>query len=74
MAELVQHEENGLLFRVGDPTDLGQQLQRLIDEPDLLLRLKKGISSVKRVEQEITELIEIYESLTTDQSPDTRIP
>jgi len=71
MAELVQHEENGLLFRVGDPTDLGRQLQRLIDEPDLLPRLKKGIGPVKRVEQEITELIEIYESLATDQAPGT---
>ena len=46
-------------------------LQRLIDEPDLLPRLQESIVPVKRVEQEITELIEICESLATDQSPGT---
>jgi glycosyltransferase involved in cell wall biosynthesis len=66
MAELVQHEQNGLLFRVGDPADLARQLQRFIDEPELLPRLRKGIGPVKRVEEEITELIEVYQSLVTD--------
>jgi glycosyltransferase involved in cell wall biosynthesis len=65
MAELVQHEKNGLLFRVGDPDDLARQLQRLIDEPELLPRLQRGIGPIKTVEQEVAELIQIYHSLVT---------
>ena len=42
-------------------------LQRLIDEPDLLPRLQESIVPVKRVEHEITELIEIVQSLVTSK-------
>lgn len=35
MAELVQHEVNGLLFRHRDASDLARQMQRLADDPAL---------------------------------------
>ncbi len=39
MAELVAHEENGLLFRHRDPEDLARQMQRLADDPAFAARL-----------------------------------
>ncbi|MCK6524057.1 glycosyltransferase [Myxococcota bacterium] len=39
MAELVQHEQNGLLFKFRDPIDLAVQLQRLGDDPELAAAL-----------------------------------
>jgi glycosyltransferase involved in cell wall biosynthesis len=66
MAELVQHERNGLVFRVGDPASLARQLQRLMDEPELLPRLQKGIGPVKTMKEEITELTEVYRGLVTE--------
>jgi glycosyltransferase involved in cell wall biosynthesis len=42
IAELVRHNHNGLLFAVDDAQDLARNLQRLLDEPDLLARLRKN--------------------------------
>jgi len=63
MAELVRDGENGLLFTPGDPGSLAHQLQRLLDEPQLLPALRAGIRPVKRVTQEIDELEAIYQQV-----------
>jgi glycosyltransferase involved in cell wall biosynthesis len=63
MAELVEHNENGLLFRKGSIEGLTEQLQRLLDEPTLLPRLQSGIRAVPTVEEEMATLISVYESL-----------
>lgn len=60
MAEAVIHEVNGLLFERGDIDGLAVQLQRLVNEPDLLKKLSAGIPPVKRIEEEAAELEEIY--------------
>ncbi|HID62389.1 MAG TPA: glycosyltransferase [Anaerolineae bacterium] len=60
LAELVEHEVNGLLFRMGDATDLACQLQRIVDQPALLESLRKGIQPVNTVEEELAELFQIY--------------
>lgn len=39
MAELVHHQVNGLLFRHRDAAALAVEMQRLVDDPDLALRL-----------------------------------
>lgn len=39
MAEYVRHEENGLLFAHRDAGDLAEQMQKLIDRPELCPRL-----------------------------------
>ena len=39
MAEYVRHEVNGLLFQHRSPTSLGEQMQRLADDPSLPTRL-----------------------------------
>lgn len=67
MAELVDYEVNGLLFRPGDVTDLARQLQRLVDDPDLLSSFRARIGPVKSVDQEMRELFEIYHRVLRDQ-------
>jgi len=59
-AEYVIHNENGLLFEKGDVADLTAQLQRLIDEPGLVAKLRAGIPRVKPIEQEMRELSDLY--------------
>ncbi|MXY19940.1 MAG: glycosyltransferase family 4 protein [Dehalococcoidia bacterium] len=39
MAEYVHHERNGLLFSHRDTDSLAQQMQRLVDDPQLAIRL-----------------------------------
>ncbi len=60
MAELVQHEQNGLLFDLNDEASLARQLQRLITEPELLPKLRAGIKPVKSIAEEMQELETIY--------------
>jgi glycosyltransferase involved in cell wall biosynthesis len=60
MAEMVRHGVDGLLFRVGDPQDLAARLWELVENPDLLSRLRAGIPPVWTLEQEFIEMMEIY--------------
>lgn len=68
MAELVQHETNGLLFAPGDPADLSRQLRRLLEEPELLGRLRAGIMPVKGSADEMDELEAIYRSVVSERA------
>ncbi len=60
MAEAVEHEVSGLLFERNDSNDLARQLSRVVDEPGLLKKLRSGIPAVKRTEEEVEELEQIY--------------
>jgi glycosyltransferase involved in cell wall biosynthesis len=66
MVELVHHDENGLLFETNNAHGLKEQIQRLLDEPQLLEQLRSGIQPVKSVEDEIDELVEIYQSVSVN--------
>lgn len=63
MAEMVSDEVNGLLFERGNVSDLARQLRRLVDEPELIRRLKLGIPRVKTVDEEVDQLEKIYREL-----------
>lgn len=63
MAELVQDNENGLLFEAGNSMDLQDKIRRVVENPGLLQKLKTGIPPVKTVATEMDELEEIYGSL-----------
>ena len=69
MAELVQDDVNGLRFAPGDASSLATGLQRLLDDPELLPRLKTGIQPVKSVAEEMTELQEIYQTVVHGSRP-----
>lgn len=60
MAELIEHDKSGLLFELNDSDDLSLQLSRLVDEPDLLEKLKAGIPYVKTEDEEVTEIFNQY--------------
>jgi GT2 family glycosyltransferase/glycosyltransferase involved in cell wall biosynthesis len=58
--EFVRHDLNGLLFSPGDAADLARQLRRLREEPDLLPRLRAGISPVRAFPDDLAATIARY--------------
>jgi GT2 family glycosyltransferase len=60
MAEMVRDGVDGLLFPAGDPAALAAAVRRLIDEPDLLARLRAGIRRPMAIEQDAAWLREVY--------------
>jgi glycosyltransferase involved in cell wall biosynthesis len=70
MAELVQHEHNGLRFTLGDAASLAGQLNRLLTEPDLLPQLRAGIEPVKTVAEETDALEAIYREVLAARTGD----
>jgi glycosyltransferase involved in cell wall biosynthesis len=65
MAELIEHDVNGLLFELNDAGDLARQLARLVDEPGLIDRLRANAPAVKTSEQESVELARLYGELVS---------
>jgi glycosyltransferase involved in cell wall biosynthesis len=63
MAELVRHQENGLLFEPGDSTKLAEQIQLLLESPALREKFSKPIESVKNLQIEMDELEKIYKQV-----------
>jgi glycosyltransferase involved in cell wall biosynthesis len=66
MAELVDDEVNGLRFAPGDASSLAKKLRQLIDEPELLTRLKNGVEPIKCLSAEMGELQGIYHSVASE--------
>jgi glycosyltransferase involved in cell wall biosynthesis len=64
IVDLVHDGVDGLLFQVGDSTDLQRQLQRLIDEQELLPYLRANIERPRSVADEMAQLAMIYSSIT----------
>jgi glycosyltransferase involved in cell wall biosynthesis len=69
MSYIIQPEVNGLLFRCGDSADLASKLQRCLEEPDLLPRLREGIEPVKSIDEEMREIERIYFSVLESRQP-----
>ncbi len=58
--DFVFDETNGLLFHPGDSADLLDKVRRVVENPELIEKLKGGISPMKRVTTHANELEEIY--------------
>lgn len=65
--ELIHDEINGLLFEAGNPAALARQLQRAAEEPGLLARLRAGIGPVKSLDDEMTELVQVYQEVSRER-------
>ena len=65
MAEMVTHEENGLLFEPGDAGSLGLALTRLVEEPDLLARLRSAVPPVRTIADDADATFALYQSHVT---------
>lgn len=62
--EFIRHDDNGLLFTAGDAGDLARQLRRLVDEPAVLARLRRGIRPVRSFEDDLAATIARYRLLS----------
>ena len=58
--EMVQHNVNGLLFKNGDAQSLKSQLLRLVDEPELLPRLKQNFGPLRSFEEVAREHDKVF--------------
>ena len=63
MAELVQHEKNGLLFEPGNVEDLKKKINRFIEDPSLIKKLTQKPMNVRSIQQDAQKIIEIYNKL-----------
>ncbi|MBK1684988.1 glycosyltransferase [Rhodoferax fermentans] len=69
MGEYVHHEVNGLLFEHRNPEDLARQMQRLVDDPELAVRLgRRGYpfddnGDIPSVEDHVVQIEAIYDDL-----------
>lgn len=74
LTEMVQDGVDGLLFSPGDADDLARQMRRLLDDPELLPRLRQGVRPPKLLDAEIDELMAIYCRLTSAAQPASGAP
>lgn len=63
MAEAVCDEVDGLHFAADDEADLARQLQRIIDDPSILTRLREGIQMPRAVADEADVLDALYRQI-----------
>jgi glycosyltransferase involved in cell wall biosynthesis len=69
MAELVSHEETGLLFEPGSPDALAAALLRLAEEPGLLDRLRARLPAPRTMAEDARETRAAYERLAARIAP-----
>ena len=63
MAELVTHNVNGLLFIAGDAHDLNRTITSVIEDPQILGRLRDNMPRLKTIDEHATELASVYRDL-----------
>lgn len=61
--EMIQHNVCGLLFENGNAESLKNQIQRIIDEPELINKLSKNIEEVRTFEDVAREHDKLYKIL-----------
>ncbi len=64
--DFIQDGVNGLLFEPGNPDDLANKIRMILDEPNLIQKLRQGIKKLKTIDEHADELIKIYEGLLSN--------
>jgi glycosyltransferase involved in cell wall biosynthesis len=62
-AEQIRHEQDGLLFRFNYTASLKEQLLRCINEPALLIQMKKNSKAPRSFREVGDEYYKIYQTL-----------
>lgn len=68
IADLVQHEVNGLIFANQNVQDLGMQMARCQDSPDLVSRLASQCRLIKSLAEDANDIIQLYEEIVAKKS------
>lgn len=63
MAEVVEHERNGLLFEAGNVAGLASAIERLADDRGLLQRLAANAEKPKLIGGYVNELLAVYDNV-----------
>ena len=63
IAEVVQHEQNGLLFEAGDISGLAHAIERLAQDRALLKRLSESAIKPKSILEYVAELLNVYDAV-----------
>ena len=72
MAEMVRHDQDGLLFEPGSPPALAAQICRLLDEPGLLAHLQRHVRPPMSIQDDARKLRKRYEQLLWTPSGEPR--
>ncbi len=67
MAEVVEHEHNGLLFEAGDVARLAAAVERLARDRDLLRQMAANAVSPKSISDYVTELGILYDEVLMEK-------
>jgi len=61
--ELVKDGENGLLFNPADIKELGEKIEYIINNPEVIKKFQENMPKVKSIEENAKEIEEIYTDL-----------
>lgn len=67
MAEVVEHEKNGLLFEAGDVAGLAHAIERLALDRELLKKLAANAIRPKSISDYVAELQIVYDEVLTER-------
>jgi len=62
--ELLKDGENGLLFGAGDPRDLKEKMEYVMNCPEVLNKLRESVPAVKSLEENTAEMVKIYQQFS----------
>jgi glycosyltransferase involved in cell wall biosynthesis len=60
LAELVEHEKNGLLVETDSAASWAAAFRRLVEDRELLARLKRGMGPVRTMQDVAREMQPVY--------------
>jgi glycosyltransferase involved in cell wall biosynthesis len=69
MSEAVANGENGLLFEKGNVSELARALERILEEPTLLIQLRKNARRPKTIAQYAADCAAVYTEITSGRVP-----
>jgi len=69
LSELVHHERNGLLFELNNVESLRRQLMRVIEDRELLTRLREGIEPERTVQDMVDDIERVYDRTCPERAP-----
>ena len=72
MAEMVRHDQDGLLFDPGNATALADQIRRLLDEPNLLGHLRRHVRPPISIQEDALKMRKRYEQLLWNPTGESR--